>query len=201
MVDKKLIADKYLPPSRRRFLTGGIAGLVGLSIPRPLMAALAEAPRRSIKLRHARTGERLNTIFYEDGNYLPEALDEIDYFMRDERAPEMMVMDRKLIELLSIIQHKLEVSQPFLVTSGYRTHETNQMLAAKGRRVSRESYHIYGKATDFMVPGRTPSQVAALARSLEGGGVGQYRSFVHIDTGPVRSWGRKLRQQVPRRAV
>jgi len=176
------------PVSRRKIITGGAAALACMALPRPLMAALSEAPTRSLNLRHTRTGENLNTTFFEDGDYVSESLDEIYYFMRDERAPETMVMDRKLIEMLSFIQRKMEISQPFILTSGYRTDETNKMLAAKGHRVSRDSYHKYGMATDFMVPGRPPSRVAALARSLKGGGVGQYRSFVHIDTGPVRNW-------------
>jgi len=174
--------------SRRHFMTGGGAVLACLAMPGPLMAALADMPQRALKLNHARTGENLNLTYYENGDYVPDALDEIDYFLRDERAPEMAVMDRKLIDLLSTIQQRLETNEPLLITSGYRTKKTNQMLAERGRRVARKSFHIYGQATDFQVHGRSVRKIGALARSLQGGGVGQYRNFIHVDTGPVRKW-------------
>lgn len=55
------------------------------------------------------------------------------------------------------------------------------------------SYHKYElrksqPAADCTFERGTPAEWAAFARSLGVGGVGQYSSFVHVDTGPRRDW-------------
>jgi uncharacterized protein YcbK (DUF882 family) len=50
---------------------------------------------------------------------------------------------------------------------------------------------MHGQAVDIRVRGHSLSQLRRAALSLQAGGVGTYpnRDFVHIDVGPVRSWG------------
>ena len=74
--------------------------------------------------------------------------------------------------------------------SGYRTIETNEMLAMVSRGVARNSYHIDGMAADIRVPGRGLRQVRDAALNMKSGGVGFYArsNFVHVDCGPVRRW-------------
>jgi len=40
---------------------------------------------RRIRMYSGRTGETIDTIYWIEGNYIPEALNEITYFMRDWR--------------------------------------------------------------------------------------------------------------------
>jgi uncharacterized protein YcbK (DUF882 family) len=50
--------------------------------------------------------------------------------------------------------------------------------------------HIEGKAVDVRFFGRDLKMVRHLAKDLQWGGVGYYpwSGFVHLDTGPVRTW-------------
>jgi hypothetical protein len=77
---------------------------------------------------------------------------------------------------------------PCRVTSGYRHRSYNAGIGGATR-----SFHIYDlrpaqPAADVVFARGTPAQWAAYARQLGKGGVGQYASFVHCDTGPRRTW-------------
>lgn len=77
-----------------------------------------------------------------------------------------------------------------LVLSGYRSAQTNARLRRRSRGVASHSYHILGQAVDFQVSGVPLYKVKQAAESLNNGGVGYYprSNFVHVDTGPVRTW-------------
>ena len=100
-------------------------------------------------------------------------------------------MGPKLFDLLYDVQ--LRAGHPgseIEVFSGYRSPRTNAMLRRTSSRVARRSLHMSGKAVDIRVVGCSNHRVRDAAISLERGGVGYYSrsSFVHVDTGPVRSW-------------
>ena len=48
--------------------------------------------------------------------------------------------------------------------------------------------HTVGKAIDFYIDGFPMDQLYELARGISNGGVGLYPNFIHIDSGPRRSW-------------
>ena len=82
------------------------------------------------------------------------------------------------------------------ILSAFRTPETNAMLAARSLGVAEHSQHLLGRALDVTLSSRLPDAHRS-ALDLKRGGVGWYpRShFLHIDTGPLRSWemfGRNL---------
>ena len=85
---------------------------------------------------------------------------------------------------------QLHYRKPMHILSGYRSPATHAMLRRHNRGVAKDSYHLYGKAADIRMPGRSSSEIRRAAMSLQAGGVGYYpRSrFVHVDTGPVRTW-------------
>lgn len=62
--------------------------------------------------------------------------------------------------------------------SAYRTPSWN-----KKQKGSERSYHMYGLAVDVSARGKTPAQLAtwAEAHMPGGGGIGLYKTFVHID--------------------
>ena len=75
------------------------------------------------------------------------------------------------------------------VLSAYRTPETNARLRATMFGVAEKSQHLYGRAIDVTFD-RKLLDAETIARRMARGGVGWYpRShFVHLDTGPTRSW-------------
>jgi uncharacterized protein YcbK (DUF882 family) len=90
-------------------------------------------------------------------------------------------------EVLAMVQAQFD-RRPILVTSGYRTEATNERLRRQGIDAARNSFHLRGCAVDIQMPGVAPASMADLGSLLGLGGVGVYANFVHLDTGPRRTW-------------
>jgi uncharacterized protein YcbK (DUF882 family) len=189
--------DRYAEPIgraralRRRDLLrlGTFAG--ALILPMPALARIAPNPvEKALKLYSLHSSESVNTTFWADGWYVPDAFPEIDRFLRDQHSGAIKKIDRQLVELLYEIQTRLGTQQGLEVTCGYRSPGTNAMLLREGRVHAAHSYHMCGKAVDFRVPDRDLRHVRKVAMALEGGGVGYYprAQFLHVDVGPVRHW-------------
>ncbi|MGV6839121.1 MAG: YcbK family protein [Planktomarina sp.] len=147
---------------------------------------------RSLKMYSARTGETINMVYWVDGKYVPDAMKEINYFMRDFRQSSVAEMDRRTVDIIAATQNLLNTDKPFLLLSGYRTPTTNNMLRRSGRGVAKNSYHMKAQAADLSMEGRSVGQIYGAAFSCAAGGVGRYSrsNFVHVDCGPLRTWGR-----------
>ena len=147
---------------------------------------------RRIKMYNGRTGESIDTIYWIDGDYIRDAKAEIDHFMRDWRRNETKAIDFRTIDIMAAAHNLLDVSEPYMLLSGYRSPATNAMLRARGSGVAKNSRHMRGEAADLRLGSRSVNQIARAAASCRAGGVGRYSgsNFVHMDCGPVRSWGR-----------
>jgi uncharacterized protein YcbK (DUF882 family) len=147
-------------------------------------------PERRLAIYNTRTGEEWSRVYWCEDDYVPEALAEISYLLRDHRTNEVREIDPRLLDLLYGLNDKLESRGPFLVVSGYRSPETNAILRRRSRRIARNSLHMEGMAVDIRMKDRSTKQLARAALSLKAGGVGYYprRQFVHVDTGKVRRW-------------
>ena len=143
-------------------------------------------------MHSGRTGERLDTIYWIEGDYIPEALKEVNRFMRDWRSDKAIKIDTRTIDILAASHRLLDAETPYLLLSGYRSPQTNAMLRNRSRSVARNSLHMKGQAADIRLPNRNVSQISRAAISCSAGGVGKYSrsNFVHMDCGPVRVWGR-----------
>lgn len=178
--------------SRRGFLKLGLMAAGSLLVPGSAMAGLMLVPKRprSLSFYNLHTGESLQTVYFENGAYVPGALGEINHILRDFRQNEIKAIDRNLLDLLVSIRERLGTDAPFQVISGYRSPKTNAMLHANSEGVARHSMHIDGRAIDIRVPDRSLINLRRTAISLFGGGVGYYpkSDFVHVDTGRIRYW-------------
>lgn len=147
---------------------------------------------RTIALKHMWTGESLNIVYKIDGVYQPEAMDKINYLLRDWRCKKTITMDPKLIDLLYDLHQAVGGRGSIRVISGYRSEGYNASLLRAGRTVDPDSQHMHGRAVDVVIPGVRGEALRDAAVKLRAGGVGYYpfswRSFVHVDTGPVRQW-------------
>jgi uncharacterized protein YcbK (DUF882 family) len=160
--------------SRRKLIQMGLVAAIPAMIPGAAMAAFRVIPKRSRSLSfyNLHTDESLRLVYFENGKYIPGALHEINFILRDWRQNEVKPIDPALLDLLVGIHNRLETKTPFNIVSGYRSPKTN------------------GKAIDICVPGRSLSNVHRAAMSMFGGGVGYYprTGFVHVDTGRLRYW-------------
>jgi uncharacterized protein YcbK (DUF882 family) len=146
---------------------------------------------RRINMYSGRTGERIDTVYWIDGDYIPEALDEINRFMRDWRSGQTKRIDTRALDIFAASHNLLDVDEPYMMLSGYRSPETNALLRSRSSGVARNSLHMQGQAADLRLRGRSVSQMARAAAACSAGGVGKYSrsNFVHMDCGPVRLWG------------
>jgi uncharacterized protein YcbK (DUF882 family) len=147
---------------------------------------------RRIRLVSPRTGERLDTIYWIEGDYLKEAVREISLFMRDWRTNQVRDIDIRTIDIMAASHNLLDASEPYTLLSGYRSAQTNAMLRSRSSGVARNSLHMVGEAADLRLGSRSVSQIYRAGVACGGGGVGRYSgsNFVHMDCGPVRTWGR-----------
>lgn len=147
---------------------------------------------RRLTMYSGRTGESIDMIYWIDGDYIRPALEEISHFMRDWRTDDVHPIDPRTIDIMTAAHNLLDTSEPYTVLSGYRSPATNAMLRARSSGVARNSLHMQGEAADLRMSSRSVSQMFEAARACSAGGVGRYSGsgFVHMDCGPVRSWGR-----------
>ncbi|MBN2428850.1 MAG: DUF882 domain-containing protein [Deltaproteobacteria bacterium] len=186
---------EYVETSRRGFLKIGLLAAGGLALPSVSLAAVSgfTPPReKSLTLLNPHTGENLsNIVYWEKGSYLTESLDTINFLCRDYRTGEVKPIDPQLLDLLFEINRRLPASKPQnIIISGYRSPETNANLRRNSRGVAKRSYHLKGQALDIRIPGSDLRTLRKLALKLHNGGVGYYprSQFIHIDTGPIRTW-------------
>ncbi len=196
IVKKTLLALGHSPLNRRQFFRlGALGALTGLSpgvLARNLhlSAAQHQDDARALSFYHTHTGESLKLVYWEQGNYLDNSLQELDYLLRDFRTNEVKPMAPALFDLLHRIQQGLDTREPFHIISAYRSPQTNRVLHEQSSGVASHSLHMDGLAMDIRVPGRELRHVRQVAMALKGGGVGYYPAsqFVHVDVGRVRYW-------------
>jgi uncharacterized protein YcbK (DUF882 family) len=147
---------------------------------------------RRIRMYSGRTGERIDMIYWIEGQYIKDAVKEVNYFMRDWRTDGVKSIDLRTIDIMAASHNLLEVNEPYMLLSGYRSPKTNAMLRRRSSGVAKNSLHMSGQAADLRLASRSVHQMAKAAIACRGGGVGRYSgsNFVHMDCGSVRSWGR-----------
>jgi len=146
--------------------------------------AAGTRPAKLINLYNGWTDEWLAV---EPGHKVPPST--IARFLRDHYTNQPGAMEPRLLDILvSAAQHFK--SDRVIVVSGFRHPKYNLLLRKKGHQVARDSQHTHGNAVDFQIPKVTTEALHAWAKDQKIGGVGLYlqSGFVHMDTGPVRSW-------------
>lgn len=179
--------------TRRTFLKTSLVGGLILSgcMTWPARTRAAQLPEGRLTWYNLHTDERLAVTYRNDaGHYDHGALDEINFVLRCHYTNEVAAMDVRLIEYVNLVQKKLGDGKEIHVVSGYRSPEYQALLVRTSRRAARHSYHVQGQAIDLQIPGVHPWAVRQAAFKLKCGGVGYYprSKFVHLDSGPFRTW-------------
>src|ERR1017187_868711 len=146
-----------------------------------------------LRMHHLHTGEDIDVVYRIGNAYVPEALDQLNHFLRDHRTEDVSSYDPKEFDVLHELMTRL--GRPYGVIDiicGYRTPESNNFLRTRSADtgVAEHSQHMLAKAIDIRVPGVSTVTLRNAALALHAGGVRFYpiSQFVHVDVGPVRTW-------------
>jgi uncharacterized protein YcbK (DUF882 family) len=141
----------------------------------------------TLTLNVRRGNETCSVGFISNGLLDEEKYLELCYFFKDAKADVAVKMDPRLFVVLARAQEwlrKYGYSEPFVVNSGYRTHQTNAAL----ENSAYNSMHLYGMAADISHPRLSPEYLSVLMSAFGGLGIGVYDTFIHIDTWKKRRW-------------
>lgn len=144
-----------------------------------------------LRLYHAHTGERIDIVYRQGDEYLPEASSKLDQFLRDHRTGDVQHFDPQIYDLLWELTSSVgRTGAEIEIICGYRTLWSNEFLRAQTAGVAKHSLHMQGKAIDIRLPGTDTLKLRNAALSLHRGGVGYYprSAFIHVDTGRVTQW-------------
>jgi uncharacterized protein YcbK (DUF882 family) len=150
----------------------------------------APVPYR-LNLYHLHTGESIHVVYRVGDRYIPDAVAQLNHFLRDHRTGEVKNYDVREFDLLHDLLVKLKDPDAEIdIVCGYRTPWSNNYLRQHGHGVALHSQHMEAKAIDIRVQGVSTESLRNAALSLERGGVGYYQksAFVHVDVGPIRRW-------------
>lgn len=180
------------------YLLAGIAGLVAM-MPWNLTVR-ADGETRTLSFVHTHRQDSITITFRRNGQYDEQALNQLNWFLRDWRNDKPARMDPRLFDILWEVYRESGSRQPIHIISSYRSPETNSALRRRSSGVAENSQHMLGKAMDIRLPDVPTERLREIAMRLQYGGVGYYGSsdFVHVDTGNVRAWPRMSQQQLAR---
>jgi uncharacterized protein YcbK (DUF882 family) len=201
--------DKALPGVPHRMSRRGVLGMIGAAAGVAALAphdVLAEVqvsanqmrvqppvPRplaRRVWLHNVNTGETFDDIYWQNGRYVGSSLHQLNVLLRDHHAGAVTQIDPRLFDILAQLQNSLRLREPFQVVSAYRTPQTNSELYMHSSGVAENSLHMRGMAIDIMTQSRSSAEMTRAARAMHVGGVGDYLGarFIHVDSGPFRTW-------------
>ncbi len=108
---------------------------------------------------------KLSEFDCKDGSEMPSQL-----------LPNVLELAESLQELRNVL------NTPVKINSAYRSLEHNASIGG-----TNSSQHLFAKAADIVVKGKTPAQVATMIKLLilqgkmKQGGIGIYDTFTHYD--------------------
>ncbi|HTZ89373.1 MAG TPA: DUF882 domain-containing protein [Alloacidobacterium sp.] len=179
---------------KKSFYAAALASVILLAVS-SLQASSGDAPASQeqyrLRLYHLHTGERIDVVYRIGNHYLPDAVAELDHFLRDHRTGDEKDYDVREFDLLHDLMARLgHPNGEIDIVCGYRTPWSNNWLREHGHGVALHSQHMEAKAIDIRVPGVPTAEVRDAALAMQRGGVGYYASsdFVHVDVGRVRHW-------------
>jgi uncharacterized protein YcbK (DUF882 family) len=142
-----------------------IAVVAILCLPGSAGAASVE-PQREYRLRlhHTHTNEQIDLICRRGDDYIPDAIDRLDRFLRDHRTGAIYRFDPRLFDLLHDLT--LSIARPnskIDIVCAYRSPWSNEFLRRTTSGVASHSLHMQGEAIDIQIPGVATSKLRDIA--------------------------------------
>jgi uncharacterized protein YcbK (DUF882 family) len=173
-----------------------IAGAVAVFLGTSSLAASSMNMGRPLRVYRLRLYEthrqqHIDVVYRRGNRYIPSALEQLDYFLRDHLNGSVPQYDPRVFNLL--VRLSAAVGKPNAeidVICGYRSPATNHYLRIHSSGVAQHSLHMKAEAIDIRMPGVNTEVLRETALELHRGGVGYYphSNFVHVDVGRVRQW-------------
>jgi uncharacterized protein YcbK (DUF882 family) len=141
-------------------------------------------------LYNTHTAQRIEIVYRRGGQYIPDALAQLDYFLRDHRTGDVRHFDPRLYDILTI-SSSIGHSGGEIDIAVRATALVDERVALRSHYRSRqEQPHIQAEAIDLRMPGIDTLELRKAALSLRRGGVGYYphSDFIHVDVGRFRQW-------------
>jgi uncharacterized protein YcbK (DUF882 family) len=181
MPGESVIKSRTIPRRRDLLLATGVCILLRNN-------AFARPSVGRLKLKNAHTGETFNGPYRDASGPLAGAVSDLAVFLRDFHVDKCGPVDIGMLDFLTDVMTATNQSGA-TVLSAFRTRETNERLKATNFGVAEQSMHLFGRAIDVTFDARLSGAMQA-ALAMKRGGVGWYpRSyFIHLDSGPTRSW-------------
>jgi uncharacterized protein YcbK (DUF882 family) len=188
LVQRAFFLPAHRTSSRRQFLHR--AGAVALTLLPAATVWARSSATRSLSLVHTHTGERLTSVYLQNGTYVPAELERLNYLLRDFRTGDVHAIDPAVLDILADLRALADRDEAYEIICGYRSAQTNAMLHARSSGVAEHSLHLEGRALDVRLPGVSTARLRDLALGMNRGGVGYYAGsdFVHLDNGRIRHW-------------
>jgi uncharacterized protein YcbK (DUF882 family) len=174
------------------------AAFIVLALALPAAAVTANQPATSqpvpeyrLRMFHTHTGEHIDIVYRHGDTYDPQALAQLDHFLRDHRTGDVAHYDPRVFDLLyALTEDFAGPGEEIDIICGYRTPWSNEYLRHHGHGVAKHSLHMQAMAIDIRLPDVKTADLRDAALALHRGGVGYYRAsnFVHVDVGRVRRW-------------
>ncbi|MDO5704250.1 MAG: D-Ala-D-Ala carboxypeptidase family metallohydrolase [Paracoccus sp. (in: a-proteobacteria)] len=100
------------------------------------------------------------------------------------RGTDRILVNEDALDRLQSLRDAL--GRPLIVNSAYRSPEHNTRVGG-----AKASKHLSGTAFDVSMANHDPASFITAARKAGFAGIGTYprSNFIHIDTGPARTWG------------
>lgn len=99
------------PLGRRNVLGAAVAAASGL-IAAPAFAFCRVSVVRSLSFYNLHTDETLHAAYWADGVYLNDGVAQIEHLLRDFRTDTVHAIDRRLLDFLYLLRHRLSTDAP-----------------------------------------------------------------------------------------
>jgi uncharacterized protein YcbK (DUF882 family) len=141
-----------------------------------------------LRFFHTHTGERLDVVYRIGDRYIPEAIEQLDRFLRDHRTGDIQRYDPRLFDLLNDLMASVgRAGAELQVICEYRTPGSNEFLRTHTAGVAQHSLHMEAEAIDIRLPGLKTSVFRDRASSGRRWLLRQVR-FHSCNVGRVRHW-------------
>jgi uncharacterized protein YcbK (DUF882 family) len=160
----------------------------GASLLMPVRAGAQVLAGRRLRLKNVNTGETFDGPYRDASGPIPEAIADLAVLLRDHHVNKIGPVAVATLDFLADVMDAVGQTTASIL-SAYRTPETNARLVALHLGAAENSQHMLGRALDISLDTRL-GEAETVARRMGRGGVGWYpqSQFIHLDSGPPRSW-------------